>query len=240
MTRSVEADDLLLALETSGPLGTVALGTGAGEVLARVSLEEPRQHAARLVPAVDRALRAADAGRRELDGIVVGAGPGSFTGVRVAAATAKGLCHALGLPLRAVSSLAAAALTPGGREEEEDDDQVRYVLFDARGDRVYGACYRVAPHGVETLAPPHAGTVGEVLAGSVPPDATFVGAGAQRHAEVIVAAGHRVGSEEEGVPSAGGLLRWMALHPGHAPVARPGLWEPTYLRASNAEREWSG
>jgi tRNA threonylcarbamoyladenosine biosynthesis protein TsaB len=66
--------------------------------------------------------------------VIVGAGPGSFTGVRVAAATARGLAHGLGVPLYAYSSLAAVAMETGL------DGNV-CALFDARRGEVYAACY---------------------------------------------------------------------------------------------------
>lgn len=145
---------LILALDTSTPVGSVALARG-GAVGARAFLEERARHAAHLPARIREVLEEADVEPRDLDGIVVGAGPGSFTGVRVAAATAKGLARALETPLYAFSSLAAGAasadltfpdvsdgdwalpaLPPGAGEDP------RYVLFDARGTRFYAACYR--------------------------------------------------------------------------------------------------
>lgn len=239
MTGPVEGSDLFLALESSAAVGTVAVGTGDGTVRAEVVLEERRQHAARLVPAVGEALEAAGVDPGELAGVLVGAGPGSFTGVRVAAATAKGLCHALGVPLRAASSLAAAALARGTEKAGAGPGGVRYVLFDARGDRVYGACYRVG-EGLETLSAPHAGTLRDVLEGDVPEGAVFVGDGSIRHREALERAGFDVEPPPAGRPTARALLRWLALHPTTPPLADPAGWEPAYLRASNAERAWSG
>ena len=240
MSPALDPDSLHLALETSGAVGTVAVGTANGTVLAEVRLDERRQHAARLVPAVGEALEAAGVDRSDLDGVVVGEGPGSFTGVRVAAATAKGLARSLGIPLRTVSSLLAAALA-----EEEDGGEgahpaLRYVLFDARGDRVYGACYGVGSAGVETLVPPHGGTLRDVLSEDVPGGAVFVGEGAQRHEGPIRGAGFEVAGPPRGRPTALALLRYLALHPDTAPVEGLATWEPAYVRASNAEREWNG
>lgn len=239
MSGRVGGTDLFLALETSAAVGTVAVGTGDGAIRAEVVLDERRQHAARLVPAVGEALDAAGVEAGELSGVLVGEGPGSFTGVRVAAATAKGLCHALGVPLRAVSSLVAASLEERARRATEPLGGLRYVLFDARGDRVYGACYRVG-EGIETLVPPHAGTLADVLEGDVPQGAVFVGDGSIRHREALETAGFAVEPSPAGRPTARALLRWLSLRPAVPPLAEPGLWEPTYLRASNAEREWSG
>lgn len=224
------SEGLLLALDTSGLYGSVALGA-EGRVVTCVELVQRREHASRLVPAIAEALARASVQRADLSGIVVGEGPGSFTGVRVAAATAKGLAHALGVPLWAVSSLTAAALA-------EDVGAIRYALFDARGDRVYGACYGVGSARMEELVPPHGGTLRDVLAGDVPAGAVFLGDAAERHRAVIEGAGFPVGVPL-GTPLAVGLLRYMALGPGATPVADPSGWEPAYVRASSAERLWS-
>ncbi len=186
------------------------------------------------MPSIASTVREAQLGVRSLDGVVVGDGPGSFTGVRVAAATAKGLALALGRPLWAVSSLAAAALSDGGSGGPE----VRYALFDARGERVYAACYEVGDIGVETLVPPHFSTVRDVLASGVAAAAVFVGDGAERHRPVIEDAGFEVRLPPYGQPTGDALIHFVSLHTDMAPVMSPDTWEPRYLRASNAEREW--
>jgi tRNA threonylcarbamoyladenosine biosynthesis protein TsaB len=228
--RSGGAQPVLVALDTSGSFGSVAVGSPSS-VRACVTLAEPRQHASRLVPAIDEALAGAGVGRADLTGVVVGEGPGSFTGVRVAAATAKALAHALAVPLWAVSSLAGAALAAGV-------GPVRYVLFDARADRVYGACYGVGSTRVEELVAPHGGTLRDLLAADVPPGAIFLGDGAERHQAVIEGAGFEVASASRDT-AAEGLLRYLARRPEAEPVHDPFGWEPAYVRTSGAERLWS-
>ncbi len=224
---------LYLALETSGPVGSVAVTRGAEPIASRI-LQRRAAHASELVPAIAEVLGEARIEPSGLDAIVVGEGPGSFTGVRVAGATAKGLAHALGLSLWAASSLAAAALAG----EEWTRPRVHYVLFDARGDRVYGACYGIGAAGLETLVAPHAGRIRDVLSGEVPPGAVFVGEGAERHRGAIQGAGFTVEGSPAGQPRAEALVRYLSLSDGGGPVASLETWEPRYLRASNAEREW--
>jgi tRNA threonylcarbamoyladenosine biosynthesis protein TsaB len=233
MTARFSAEGFYLALDTSGPVGHVAVSKGV-DVLARARLERQGEHASHLLPAVSHTLDEAGVDVDELTGIAVGDGPGSFTGVRVAAATAKGLAAALRLPLWAISSLAAAALS----EEALRHPAVRYVLFDARADRVYAACYGVGGAGVETLVAAHAGTLREVLAGEVPPGAVFVGSGAERHRRAIEGAGFPVRGAPLGEPTGDALVRYLELHPDTRPVTSLPAWEPSYLKASNAEREW--
>lgn len=224
-----------LAFDTSGAWGSVAVdidGTVRGSAL----LEDRTEHAGRLLPAIHESLAGAGLTARDVSEIVVGEGPGSFTGVRVAAATAKGLALALGVSLRPVSSLAAAALTAPLSALEEPT--VRYVLFDARADRVYGACYRTGATVFEELVPPHAGRVQDVLEGRIPAGAEFTGDGAIKHGALLRAAGYGIAVESAAPGYALGLLRCVAL--GGAPEATgPADWEPRYVRASSAERLWN-
>lgn len=251
---------LYLAMDTSGRNGSVALGKrmgpwaegggvgqGAGEVevLARTALAAEEEHAALLAPRIRDLLVEVGAEAGELEGIVVGAGPGSFTGVRVGAATAKGLARALEIPLWAYSSLAAAVVVgetpradPGAGPSAVSSLHPRCVLFDARGDRVYAAAYRVAHGTLETLVEPTAATLSEVLEELIPPGAILMGDGALRHGDLLGEAGHPVLQPPAGVPSADGLLRLLALDPEAGPLTDPGRWEPEYLRASGAERTW--
>ena len=223
-----------LAVDTSGPVGHVAVSSGA-DVLARLRLEEQGRHAGRLIPAIGEVLEAAGIDLEELSSIVVGEGPGSFTGVRVAAATVKGLARALKVPVFAVSSLAAA----GMNGPEEDVPGVRYALFDARGERVYAACFGIGHGRWEVLVPPHASDVRTVVGSDVPAGAHFLGSGADRYRSAIEGAGYRVLSPPWGEPTADALLQVVAL--GSDPIPRSSLdtWEPRYLKASNAEREWA-
>ena len=97
----------LLAFETSSPVGSVALhveGAVQQELIAT-----PRRQTEQLLPLAAGLLDRTGIALRDLDGIAFGRGPGSFTGLRIAAAAAQGLGLATGLPLLPVSSLAATA-----------------------------------------------------------------------------------------------------------------------------------
>lgn len=218
-------------MDTSTALGTVAVAAGA-DVLARAELGPQRTHAAGLVPAISEILDEAGVERAELTGVVVGGGPGSFTGVRVAAATAKGLTHALDIPLYAFSSLAAGAASI-------DDAGARYILFDARSDRIYAGCYLPTSRGFDTLIEPHATTIRELLTGDVPLS-VFAGDGTERHLDEIRGAGYSVLPPGFGMPTAEGLIRLFCGHPEPEPIADRGAWEPMYLRSTGAQRMTPG
>jgi len=106
---------LMLAVDTCGPSGSVALGRLAGrdlEILGETALEG-RSYSATLVAAVAGLLEAAGAIVGDLGGIVVVNGPGSFTGVRVGLSAVKGLAEGDGIPVVAVSRLKVLARKSG-------------------------------------------------------------------------------------------------------------------------------
>jgi tRNA threonylcarbamoyladenosine biosynthesis protein TsaB len=98
----------LLCLDTSTPTARVAILDGAGAALARADATAER-HSTHVLKLCDEVLRALALKPEALDGIACGAGPGSFTGLRVGLAVAKGLALATGKPLLLVSSLDALA-----------------------------------------------------------------------------------------------------------------------------------
>ncbi|NIP78443.1 MAG: tRNA (adenosine(37)-N6)-threonylcarbamoyltransferase complex dimerization subunit type 1 TsaB, partial [Gemmatimonadetes bacterium] len=195
-----------VAIETSTPLGSVAVARD-DRVLAEVGMGIQTRHAERVLPALEAALETAGAERREIGAVVVGAGPGSFTGVRVAGATAKGLVASLGVPLLAYPSLLAlVAATPA--------DGPVCGLFDARRGEVYAGCWRVTERGVDELLAPRVGSAESVVAalGDVTPGPLFVGGGAARYRSELESAGARVASTPAW-PRAAALL-WLAHHHG--------------------------
>lgn len=106
---------LLLAIDTCGPSGSVALGRFAEqhlEILGEIELKG-RTYSATLVSAVGELLRAAGIEVPELGGVVVVNGPGSFTGVRVGVSAVKGLAQGAGIPVVAISRLEVLASKAG-------------------------------------------------------------------------------------------------------------------------------
>jgi tRNA threonylcarbamoyladenosine biosynthesis protein TsaB len=100
---------LVLAFDTATPIAASAL-VRDGEVLG-----ERASQAASVLADADELLRGAGFAPGDLDALVVGTGPGSFTGIRIGLAAARGLALALGIPAAGVSTLAAlAAASPGG------------------------------------------------------------------------------------------------------------------------------
>jgi len=135
----------LLAIETSTPACSAALWID-GDVLERYALA-PRQHAALMLPMIESLLLEAGLTVPQLDAIAFGCGPGSFTGVRIAASVVQGIAFAAGLPVVPVSTL--AALAQGGMRLT-GGQQVMAAL-DARKAEVYWGCYIDAGTGTVTL-----------------------------------------------------------------------------------------
>ena len=217
-----------LAIETSTPAGSVALGRGQ-QLLAEIVLGETSRHSEQLLTAIEQLFHFAAASRSELGRIVVGGGPGSFTGLRIAAATAKGLAAALDLPVLAYSGLLTVAAGTGLREHAV------CALFDARRNEVYAASYCIGTR-IETLMAPRVDTIQQILAELDPVGHVFAGDGALRHAELITAAGGIVLPAHLALPRAATLL-WLAdTQEAQGRVADIRHWEPDYLRASSAER----
>ena len=124
----------LLAVETSTLAGGVALLDGE-RLVAEYLLDVGIAHSERLMAAVDRVLSDARWTTRDLAGLAVAVGPGSFTGLRIAVSTVKGLALALGLPIAAVPTLdAMAAAVPWASLPV-------VAVLDARKGEVYAARY---------------------------------------------------------------------------------------------------
>ena len=130
---------LTLALDTSTVVA-VGLARG-GELLASERFDDTRAHVEQLLPLVRSVLDGAGLGLGDVERLVVGTGPGPFTGLRVGIATAEVLALALGVPLTGVTSLDVLArqVARSGSAPEEF-----LVVSDARRREVYWSAYRGA------------------------------------------------------------------------------------------------
>ena len=146
----------LLAIETSSDVGSVALLVG--ENLAQQHIATPREQTERILPIIGELLATAGVSLKDLDGIAFGRGPGSFTGLRVAAAVAQGLGLAVDVPLLPVSSLAAMAQ---GRWRT-DRQKRSLVCIDARMGEVFWGAYEIREGMAELLGVEHLSAPGAV------------------------------------------------------------------------------
>lgn len=100
-----------------------------------------RDHAKRILPEIEKLLSKAEIKKSDLTAIAVGLGPGSYTGVRVAMATAKGLARALSLPLYGYPTLEAIAIRSLASKALDSEHDKVIATLDARRDHVYAASY---------------------------------------------------------------------------------------------------
>ena len=132
---------LVLAIDTATPAVTAGLvrleGADVRVLASRVHVDA-RAHAEVLTPLILDCLAESRAARADLDAVVVGVGPGPFTGLRVGIATAAAFGDALAIPVHGVCSLDAIAADA----QRRDDDRELLVVTDARRREVYWARYR--------------------------------------------------------------------------------------------------
>jgi tRNA threonylcarbamoyl adenosine modification protein YeaZ len=208
---------LVLAIDTATPAVTAGLVEVTGDaVLLRAARVEhdARKHAELLMPAVQAVCADAGTPLRDVDAVVVGAGPGPFTGLRVGMVTAAALGDALGVPVHGVCSLDAIAA-------EADGDGPLLVATDARRREVYWAAYDGARRRVDG---PHVQVPAEVAA-----RAAELGVGAAAGASAGLVG---LPARPPESPSPAGLVAVAA--PALRAGAAPGPLEPLYLRRPDA------
>ncbi len=139
----------ILCLDTATEVCTVALARN-GELLAMRENADGQSHAKTLLPYIDEVLKEARIQPSGLSAVAVGMGPGSYTGLRIGASTAKGLCYSLGIPLMAVSTLQIIAA--GAAQQSGGFSGVFCPLLDARRMEVFTAVYNAGLQEVESVS----------------------------------------------------------------------------------------
>lgn len=201
---------MLLAIDTSTPLVSVALADDAAVVHEAVS-EREMQHGEQLAPMIESAFAAAGIRRTDLTRIAAGVGPGAFTGLRVGLVTARTLGLALGVPVVGACSLDVLAV----QAVEESVAEPFLASIDARRQELFWAEYDGRGqrlHGPHVDRPVH-----------LPPGRLVVGAGPGLYPSAF---------ERAAGPTAPGA-GWLALGvlSGSVPIVAP---EPIYLRRPDA------
>jgi len=217
----------VLILETSSKSGQVALAR-ARQLLGLRQLPEARRHARDLAARTAELLAEQGWRARELTAIVVGIGPGSYTGLRVAAASAKALAFATGAPLFGVPDFDAIASATSEQAERLE------IIADAQQGQVY---HQRFAHGADGWV--SQGPIGihpfEQWVEQLPPGALISGPAAAifsaRLPETL-----RLARAEERDPCAASLLHAVTTNPNRY---RSNAWElePIYLRGSSAEEK---
>lgn len=132
----------ILNIETSGKACTVAIGHGL-DVASTVEAEGDFRHSKDITLMIQKALSEASITINQLAAIAVSKGPGSYTGLRVGATCAKGICYALDIPLLSVDTLQAMAAPYSDLYNDKDETTLDCIIpmIDARRMEVYYAVY---------------------------------------------------------------------------------------------------
>lgn len=214
----------LLAFDTSTETLSIAVTAGAGAPVLEHTAAGGPQASAALIPAVQELLARAGLTLAGLDAIAFGRGPGSFTGLRTAAAVAQGLGFGAGVPVLALDTLLAVA-----EEAHGATGATRIVaLLDARMDEVYHAAFeRVGDAWLSHGAP----ALGKPEQVEVPTGWALAGNALELHAARLPAGGQRIAC----LPTARALLRLApaALADGGRHDAAQAL--PLYIRDKVAQ-----
>ncbi len=219
----------VLGIETATSQGGVAVAAG-GEVLGELQVRNPRSHSERLLPALETLLGAAGLEPASLAAIAVSIGPGSFTGLRIGVAAAKGLAFSLDIPLYGLSPLEVLAANAGPAAATV------CPVIDARRGEVFTALYRrrgselVKSRKERIMAP-------EKLAASLPEGTVLCGAPPPALRSILSGKGSGIAlaPAEAAYPRAAvvalrGMEALMECRAGEGPDLTP-----FYLRPSDAE-----
>jgi len=221
---------LLLALDTATPAVTVALHDGE-HVLAESCQVDPRRHGELLLPAVDRVLGEAGVTLGSLTGIVVGAGPGPYTGLRVGLVTAATFGAVTGAPVYGLCSLDGIAYA-AGQAGLDTGGGAFTVATDARRKEVYWARYADPRTRITEPAVDRAAEIAGLLG-----DGPVIGAGALLYRDVfghVPGEGEVPGSQSAAALAALAAERLAAGDPEFlASAAEP--VRPLYLRRPDAQ-----
>lgn len=214
---------LVLAIDTTTEFGSLALADG-DTVLAVEPLQSPDGYGHVLFEHIAALLAARNLDLSDIALFAAAAGPGTFTGIRVGLAAAKGLAAALGKPAAGISNLQALALLGEGPR--------RAAVLDARRGEIYGAVYdgNARPLTPETVTPFAAWLE------TLPEEpSSFVFSDAEPFAAALDA------SRFAGTPriSAGRLLAGAVARLAWAQAGDPALLDANYVRRSDAELAWA-
>jgi tRNA threonylcarbamoyl adenosine modification protein YeaZ len=230
---------LVLALDTSTEelaVGLAFLKEGGVRLVGETNLDVPRASLTHLVPTITRLLESADVDLGDVDAVVVGRGPGSFTGVRIGVAAAKGIAQGLGVPLYGVGTLDAVAERFAGREG------LLGVVGDAMRQEVYPALFRCTGGRLERLTADAVSTPAAVATEWVArrEPVLLAGNGLRKYKDVFdsgLGAQAEWAPEPMWAPSGESLLlaAWRAWKAGDLGDGDAATILPVYTRLSDAE-----
>lgn len=225
----------LIALDSSGLVASVAIVT-EDAVLAEYTVNYKKTHSQTLLPMLDEIVKMVGLDLSEVDGIAIAEGPGSFTGLRIGAATAKGLGLALGKPIIPVPTMDGLAYNLFGT------DRLICPMMDARRNQVYTGLYECKEDRLNVLIEQKAADVKDMIEeiNQIGRSVIFLGDGTSAYETIIK---ENIKVEYQFAPAH--LSRQRAAAIGglaiqyfkQNKIQKAAEHAPVYLRLSQAERE---
>lgn len=229
----------ILGLDSSGLVASVAVAED-GRLLGEYTTDYKKTHSQTLLPMLDELKRMIELDMNTLDAIAVASGPGSFTGLRIGSATAKGLALALKKPIVEVPTLEGLAWNLWGT------DCLVCPLMDARRNQVYTAVYRFVPQGegyelkpVISQGPMDIGEIAERLNG-LGERVIFLGDGVPVYLPVIrekIKTDYTLAPAGNNRQRAASVAALGQVYYAQGKTVDAAAHQPEYLRKSQAERE---
>lgn len=221
---------LVLAIDTATKIGSVALYDDKIGVIGEINLYVKVNHSNVIMDAVDSLFKLSGLNIKDVDRIAVTIGPGSFTGIRIGTAIAKGLAYSLKKPIVGVNELDVLAHMGENRED------IIVPLIDARKERVYFSKYRYVDSILLREEEYKDGDLRDVLEELKDKKVTFIGDGAivnEKLINEILEKDYNIYSKANSIPRAG-VAAQISLH---LPEDNLYTLEPLYVNKSQAERE---
>ena len=225
----------ILALDASGIVASVAIASEE-EIIAEYTIKHKKTHSQTLLPMIDKVLQFAEVDLKDIEYIAATEGPGSFTGLRIGAATAKGLSQALDIPIVNIPTLEALAYNV------VDSDKLICPIMDARRGNVFAAVYRRSNESLEVVREQEALPIEELVndINSLGKNIIFVGDGINVHKEYIR---HNLRADYVFAPTyareqkASSVVGVAFDYIKNNKYVQSKDFKPVYLRKSQAERE---
>lgn len=222
----------ILAIDSSSVAGSVALYED-GEIKAEYLTLDKRTHSETLLPLIDKLKSETGLDLSSLDAIAITGGPGSYTGLRIGGATAKGLGLALDKPIINVPTMEALAYNVVGSEV------LVCPMMDARKNRVFTGLYKFDDEKTVTVKDQCVLTIDE-LVDEIKEEVIFIGDGVDAYRDLLdekMSVAHSFASEEDNYVKASSFVYLAKIYFDEGKVESADEFTPDYLMLSQAERE---
>ena len=214
----------LLAIDTATECCSAALWVN-GKIYHKFTIQ-PRLHAEIILPFIDDLLCEADVSKTDIQGLIVGQGPGAFTGVRIGVGVAQGLALALNIPVLAVSNLKTLAFSAYKNLNTQEKKTI-LVATDARMKEVYSAKFSIQGNCIEQISDEKVSSASDVTLTNV--DA-YIGSGFHVYKELqSFASGFQMNYDTNVYSQAKDMLK-MVQKDFSSLASKIDVIEPIYLR----------